>query len=116
EVAGKRVLVRVDFNVPQDKSGKITDDTRIVAALPTVKTLVERGAKVILVSHLGRPKGVTPEFTLAPAAARLSELLGKNVPLLPDCVGEAVKARVNAMQNGDVVLLENVRFHPEEEK
>jgi phosphoglycerate kinase len=116
EVTGKRVLTRVDFNVPQDESGNITDETRIVAALPTITTLMERGARVILVSHLGRPKGVTPEFTLAPVAKRLSELLGKEVPLLPDCVGPEVKARVEQMQNGDVVLLENVRFHPEEEK
>lgn len=116
EVTGKRVLARVDFNVPQDDTGKITDDTRIVAALPTIKALVERGAKLILCSHLGRPKGVTPEFTLAPVAAHLSDLLGKEVPLLPDCVGPEVAARVSQMQNGDVVLLENVRFHPEEEK
>lgn len=116
EVTGKRVLARVDFNVPQDDDGKITDDTRIVAALPTIQNLRERGAKLILCSHLGRPKGVTPEFTLAPVAAHLSGLLGQEVPLLPDCVGPEVAARVNEMQNGEVVLLENVRFHPEEEK
>jgi phosphoglycerate kinase len=116
EVTGKRVLARVDFNVPQDESGNITDETRIVAALPTITTLIERGARLILASHLGRPKGVTPEFSLAPVAKRLSELLGKEVSLLPDCVGPEVQTRVEAMQNGDVVLLENVRFHPEEEK
>lgn len=116
DVSGKRVLVRVDFNVPQDEQGQITDDTRIVAALPTVKTLAERGARVILVSHLGRPKGVTPQYTLAPVAQRLSELLGRPVRLLPDCVGPEIQQQVQAMENGEVVLLENVRFHPEEEK
>src|SRR5262245_24403155 len=116
DVKGKRVLARVDFNVPQDENGKITDDNRIVAALPTIKYLIEHGAKTILVSHLGRPKGVTPKYTLAPVAAHLSELLGKSVPLLSDSVGPEVAAKVNAMQDGDVVLLENVRFHPEEEK
>jgi 3-phosphoglycerate kinase len=116
DVAGKRVLARVDFNVPQDDTGKITDDNRIVAALPTIRYLIAHGAKTILVSHLGRPKGVTPKYTLAPVAKHLSQLLGKDVPLLPDSVGPEVAARINAMQNGDVVLLENVRFHPEEEK
>ena len=115
-VQGKRVLARVDFNVPQDETGAITDDNRIVAALPTIQYLISQGARTVLVSHLGRPKGVTPKYTLAPVAAHLSELLGKNVPLLPDCVGEEIAATVNAMQDGDVVLLENVRFHPEEEK
>src|SRR5579871_4835965 len=116
DVTGKRVLARVDFNVPQDETGKITDDKRIVAALPTIQYLIHHGAKTILVSHLGRPKGVTPRYTLAPVAARLSQLLGKEVPLLPDSVGPEVAAKVNALQDGDVVLLENVRFHPEEEK
>lgn len=116
EVRGKRVLARVDFNVPQDDTGHITDDTRITAALPTIQYLSEHGAKTILVSHLGRPKGVTPKYTLAPVAAHLSQLLGKNVPLLPDCIGPEVEAKVQAMQDGDVVLLENVRFYPEEEK
>lgn len=116
DVKGKRVLARVDFNVPQDDTGKITDDNRIVAALPTIKYLIEHGAKTILVSHLGRPKGVTPKYTLAPVAAHLSELLGKNVPLLPDSVGPDVEAKIATMQDGDVVLLENVRFHPEEEQ
>jgi phosphoglycerate kinase len=116
DVAGKRVLARVDFNVPQDETGAITDDNRIVAALPTIQYLIEHGAKTILVSHLGRPKGVTPKYTLAPVAHHLSKLLGKEVALLPDCVGPEVEAAVNALQDGDVVLLENVRFHPEEEK
>jgi phosphoglycerate kinase len=116
DVAGKRVLERVDFNVPQDDTGAVRDDKRIKAALPTIKYLVEHGARLILTSHLGRPKGVTPKYTLAPVAARLSELLGKEVPLLPDCVGPEIEARVQQMKDGDVVLLENVRFYPEEEK
>ncbi|HZT41023.1 MAG TPA: phosphoglycerate kinase [Chthonomonadaceae bacterium] len=116
DVRGKRALVRVDFNVPQDEAGHITDDTRIVAALPTIRYLIDHGAKTILMSHLGRPEGVTPKYSLAPVAKRLSEWLGKEVPLLPDCVGPEVAARVNALHDGDVVLLENVRFHPEEEK
>jgi 3-phosphoglycerate kinase len=116
DVKGKRVLVRVDFNVPQDDTGRITDDNRIVAALPTIRYLIEHGAKTVLVSHLGRPKGVTPKYTLAPIAERLSQLLGKHVPLLPDSVGPEVAAGVNALHEGDVALLENVRFHPEEEQ
>ncbi|MEJ5252049.1 MAG: phosphoglycerate kinase [Chthonomonadetes bacterium] len=119
EVKGKRVLVRVDFNVPQDETGRITDDRRIRAALPTIQYLIEHGAKTILVSHLGRPKGKPEDrekFTLKPVAERLSELLGKPVPLAPDCVGPEVEKMVQAMGEGDVLLLENVRFHPEEEK
>ncbi len=119
DVKGKRVLVRVDFNVPQDETGKITDDRRIRAALPTIQYLVDHGAKTILVSHLGRPKGKPEDkekFTLKPVAERLSELLGKPVPLAPDCVGAEVEKMVQAMKEGDVLLLENVRFHPEEEK
>ncbi len=116
DVTGKRVLVRVDFNVPI-KDGKVTDDTRIVAALPTIEYLITHGAKVILMSHLGRPKGkFVPEMSLRPAAERLSELLGREVNFLPDCVGPEVEAAVAAMKPGDVVLLENTRFHPEEEK
>lgn len=114
EPAGKRVLVRCDFNVPLE-NGSITDDRRITEALPTIRYLLERGAKVILASHLGRPKGVTPEFSLAPVAARLSELLGQPLPLLPDCIGSAVKAEIATMSGGNACLLENVRFHPEEE-
>ncbi len=114
EVNGKRVLVRCDFNVPID-GGEITDDRRITEALPTIKALRDRHAIVILASHLGRPKGVTPEFSLAPVAKRLTELLGQDVPLLPDCVGDAVKDVIDDAKPGDVLLLENVRFHKEEE-
>lgn len=112
---GKRVLVRCDFNVPLS-GGVISDDRRIREALPTIKDLAARGGRVVLVSHLGRPKGVTPEFTLAPVAARIGELLGKNVALAPDCIGAEVEKMVGALADGDVLLLENVRFHPEEEK
>lgn len=116
DVKGKRVLVRADFNVPQDKSGQITDDRRIREALPTIKYLLEKGASVVLASHLGRPNGVRNEkFTLMPVAERLSELLGFHVPLLSDCVGPEVDAHVRAMKLGEVALLENVRFHKEEE-
>lgn len=114
-VSGKRVLMRVDFNVPV-KEGRVTDDTRIRAALPTIHYLLGHGAAVILMSHLGRPKGKpTPEYSLAPVAARLSELLGRPVHQLDDCVGPEVEAACAALQPGDVVLLENLRFHPEEE-
>lgn len=115
EWSGVRVLVRCDFNVPLD-GATITDDRRITEALPTVRYLLENGAAVILCSHLGRPKGVTPEFSLAPVAASLAELLGQDVPLLPDCIGAEVKAACEALEPGQVVLLENVRFHAEEEK
>ncbi len=115
QAAGKRVLVRCDFNVPLE-DGKITDDRRITEALPTIKLLHSEGAIVILASHLGRPKGVTPEFSLAPVAARLSELLGQQVPLLADSVGPEVQAAIQNAKPGDILLLENVRFHPEEEK
>jgi len=117
DVAGKRVFVRVDFNVPLDVDLNITDDSRIVETLPTIKYLVERNAKVILAAHLGRPKGkVVPEMSLAPAAKRLGELLGKDVRLAPDCVGDEVKALCDALQPGDVLLLENLRFHAAEER
>ena len=115
DVSGKRVLVRVDFNVPQNETGAITDDTRIQAALPTIKYLSEHGAKVILVSHLGRPKGVTPKYTLEPVAIRLETLLGKPVELLNKTVGDEVAEAIKGFKDGDVILLENVRFYPEEE-
>ena len=111
-LAGKKVLVRADFNVPLDDSGNITDDTRIRAALPTIEALVGAGTKVILASHFGRPKGqVNESMRLTPVAARLSEVLGKEVKKPSDCIGDEVKATVDAMNNGDVVLLENVRFY-----
>ena len=117
DVSGKKVLVRADFNVPLDDSGNITDDTRIKAALPTIKDLTGKGGKVILCSHMGRPKGeVKEELRLTPVANRLSELLGQEVAKCDDCVGDAVAATVNAMSNGQVVLLENLRFHSEETK
>jgi phosphoglycerate kinase len=112
----KKVLVRVDFNVPL-KEGKITDDTRITAALPTLNYILDqKGASLILMSHLGRPKKPDKENSLQPVATRLSELLGRPVTLAPDCIGPETEAVVKAMKPGDVVLLENVRFHPEEEK
>jgi phosphoglycerate kinase len=112
----KRVLVRVDFNVPIE-NGTVTDDTRIRAALPTIQKMLKSNAKLILMSHLGRPKGgPDPKYSLAPAAKKLSALLGKEVKMAPDCVGSEVEVIVNAMQPGEVLMLENVRFHKEEEK
>lgn len=114
---GKRVLVRVDFNVPLDENFEVTDDKRIVESLPTIKKIVGDGGKAILMSHLGRPKGKpTPKYSLKPAAARLSALLNKEVKLAPDCIGSETEAMVAAMKDGDVLLLENLRFHEEEEK
>ena len=109
EVTGKRVIARVDFNVPQDKAtGAITDDKRIRAALPTIQYLIDHGAKLILVSHLGRPKnGPEDKFSMRPVAARLSELLGKEVTLAKDVIGDDAKAKIAAMHDGDVVMLEN---------
>jgi len=115
DVAGKRVLVRVDFNVPQNDSGNITDDTRIRAALPTIQYLIDHNAKVILVSHLGRPKGVTDKLRMDPVAKRLSALLGKPVKKADDVIGPDIEAAVNALSPGEVILLENVRFYAEEE-
>jgi len=116
DVAGKRVLVRCDFNVPL-KDGVITDENRIVGALPTIKYLKEHGAKVILCSHMGRPKGeFNMKYSLAPVAARLSEKLGCEVKLAADVIGEDAKAKAAALKDGDVMLIENVRFHKEEEK
>lgn len=113
--SGRKVLVRVDFNVPL-AGGAVADDTRIKAALPTIHYLVEHGAAIALCSHLGRPKGPDPKLSLKPVAKRLGELLARDVALLPDAVGPAVRERVAKLRAGDVVLLENVRFHPEEEK
>ena len=116
-VADKRVLVRVDFNVPLTAEGQASDDTRIVAALPTIRYLVDQQAKVILMSHLGRPKGkIDPKFSLQPVAARLSELLELPVAFAADCVGEVAQAAVAKLAAGEVLLLENLRFHAEEEK
>ena len=117
DVKGKRVLVRVDFNVPLDENLNVTDDRRISSALPTIKSIIDRGGKAILMSHLGRPKsGPEKKFSLKPAADVLSKLLHKPVTLAPDCVGPEVEAIVAQMKDGDVVLLENTRFHKEEEK
>lgn len=113
DVSGKRVLVRVDFNVPM-QDGRITDETRITAALPTLMELINRDAKVILVTHMGRPEGRTPKFSTAPVADALSKRLGRRVAHVGDCIGEAVKNAVASLQNGDVLLLENIRFYAEE--
>src|SRR3989338_3284835 len=116
DLKAKRVLIRVDFNVPLDENLKITDDTRIRASLPTIKYALDHGAKVILMSHLGRPDGkVVEKLRLAPAAKRSSELLARPVSALKDCIGADVKREVSAMKVGDVALLENLRFHAEEE-
>ncbi|ANW99345.1 phosphoglycerate kinase [Thermoclostridium stercorarium subsp. thermolacticum DSM 2910] len=117
DVKGKRVIVRVDFNVPLDSEGRITDDKRIVAALPTIKYLIDHGAKTILVSHLGRPKeGFEPKYSMKPVAVRLSELLVQEVILAKDVVGEDAKTKAKELKEGQVLLLENVRFHKEETK
>jgi len=115
DLSGKRVLMRVDFNVPIEK-GKVTDDTRIVEALPTIKYVMEKGGKLILISHLGRPKGKRiPEMSLAPAAARLGELLGRDVSFIDDCIGPKVQQAVDTLKDGEVIVLENLRFHKDEE-
>jgi len=117
ELKGKRVFIRVDFNVPLNEKNKITDDTRILLSLPTIRFVSEAGGKVILASHLGRPKGKRdPKFSLAPVAKRLSQLLGKKVAFATDCIGEEVQKQIEGLKEGDVILLENLRFHPEEEK
>ena len=117
ELKGKRVFIRVDFNVPLNEKSEITDDTRIVLSLPTIRFASEAGGKVILASHLGRPKGKKdPKFSLAPVAGRLSQLLSKGVTLAPDCIGEEVQKKIEVMKEGNVLLLENLRFHSAEEK
>ncbi|WP_443685647.1 triose-phosphate isomerase [Phascolarctobacterium succinatutens] len=117
DVAGKKILVRVDFNVPLNDKGEITDDTRITASLPTIQYLLEQKAAVILMAHLGRPKGqVKPELSLAPVAKHLGKLLGKKILFAPDCVGEAAQAAASKLKPGHILLLENLRFHKEEEK
>src|SRR3990167_1872213 len=117
DIKGKRVLIRVDFNVPLDKaSGKITDDTRIRESLPTIRYCLEQGASVVLMSHLGRPDGRrVASMSLRPVGARLGELLKRPVIALDECIGPEVEARVTALKPGEIVLLENLRFHPEEE-
>ena len=117
DVAGKKVIVRVDFNVPLDEQGNITDDKRIVGALPTIKYLVEHGAKTLLVSHLGRPKnGFEDKFSMRPTVKRLSQLLGKEVQLAKDVIGEDAKQKAANLKDGEILMLENVRFHKEETK
>lgn len=117
KIQGKKLFIRVDFNVPMDENGAITDDARIRAALPTIRYALQQDGKIILASHLGRPKG-KPEakYTLGPVARRLGELLKKEVRLAPDCIGPEVEKMAAAMKPGDVILLENLRFHKEEEK
>ncbi|QTA82800.1 Phosphoglycerate kinase [Desulfonema limicola] len=117
DISGKKVLIRVDFNVPLDDYQNITDDSRIKGVLPTLQYALDRNAKIIIASHLGRPKGrPVPEFSLAPAAKRLGRLLGKDVKMAPDCIGPEVKALVNKMTGGDVMLLENLRYHNQEQE
>ncbi len=117
ELKSKRVLVRVDFNVPLDENLKITDDIRITSALPTIKKIIDNGGRTILMSHLGRPKGgPNPKYSLKPVAVRLGELLQMDVKFAPDCIGDQVIAIVNSMKDGEILLLENLRFHAQEEK
>lgn len=115
--AGKKVFLRADFNVPLSKDGKVTDDTRIRATLPTIQKIINDGGRLIVASHLGRPKGKpSSEFSLKPVAETLSKLLNKPVPLAPDCVGETVQQMIQNMKDGELIMLENLRFHAEEEK
>jgi phosphoglycerate kinase len=116
DLTGKRVFIRVDFNVPLE-GGRVSDDTRIRETLPTLRLAIERGARLVLASHLGRPKGkIDPKYSLAPVAAKLGEMLGKPVAFASDCVGPEAEAKSKALRDGEVLLLENVRYHPEEEK
>ncbi|PYN59132.1 MAG: phosphoglycerate kinase, partial [Candidatus Rokuibacteriota bacterium] len=115
ELAGKRVFLRADLNAPL-AGGEVSDDTRLRAVLPTIRYALTAGAAVVLASHLGRPKGKTPEYSMRPVAERLGALLGHPVELAPDCVGPETAARARALRPGEILLLENLRFHPEEEK
>ena len=117
DITNKKVLIRADFNVPLDKACKITDDSRIQRVLPTIRYAISRGARIILASHLGRPKGsVVAEMSLSPVAARLGELIDRPVGMAPDCIGTEVQDLVASMPPGDVLLLENLRFHAEEQQ
>ena len=117
DLAGKKVLVRVDFNVPMNEQGEITDDLRIRTVLPTLQYLVSQKAKVIICTHMGRPKGQRVEkYSLAPVAAYTAKMLGQPVPLAPDCIGPEVETAVNGLRDGDILMLENLRFHPQEEQ
>ncbi|NQV27283.1 MAG: phosphoglycerate kinase, partial [Rhodopirellula sp.] len=117
DVSGKRVLVRVDFNVPLDDQLQVTDDLRIRMALPTIKSVLERGGSLVLMSHLSRPEGkVVPAMSLKPAAAKLAELLGQDVAFATDTVGDDARAKVETLQPGQVLVLENVRFNPGEDR
>src|SRR4030067_1594498 len=115
ELKGKRVFILVDFNVPLNERNEITDDTRIVLSLPTIRFVIDSGGKVILASHLGRPKGKKdPKYSLAPVAEKLSPILGRRVALASDCIGDDVQKQIEGMKEGEVILLENLRFHLEE--
>jgi phosphoglycerate kinase len=117
ELKGRKVFIRVDFNVPLNEKNEITDDTRIIQSLPTIRFAMDAGGKVVLASHFGRPKGKKdPKYSLAPVAERLSRLLGRKVTLALDCIGDEVQKQIKGMKEGEVLLLENLRFHPEEEK
>jgi phosphoglycerate kinase len=117
DLKGKRVFIRVDFNVPLDEKNRVTDDTRILLSLPTIRFVSKAGGKLILASHLGRPKGKKdPKFSMAPVAEKLSQLMGGKIFLATDCIGEEVQKQIGGMKEGEILLLENLRFHPEEEK
>src|SRR5262245_14862739 len=116
DVKGKRVLVRVDFNVPLDNDRSITDDTRILESLPTIRHILDHGGRLILMSHLGRPRDREPELSLAPVAQRLAELVSNPLRFADDCVGPQVKQMAMSLRDGEILLLENLRYHAEEEK